>query len=373
MGPRKERVRIDDVARLAGVSRTAVSFAFHAPGELATDTVARVHEAAASLGYEPRAASGRTSGTPATAVGLLVPRSLGVTLADPVFAELCEGVAAATDAAGYGLMLVSPLHGSLERAIADRSVAGLVAAGVAETRPEMRLVRRSRLPAVLVDAEALPEHGEVSSDDEAGARTAARYLCSLGHRRFAVIGIEPPSVPDAYESFTGPSRTVASRRLAGYRQGLQSSGIRLGDSRVVAGPVSFDGGLAAFHRLWEDGLRPSAVLVMSDVMAEGVMWAARGLGLRVPRDLSVVGFDDLPAAAHANPPLTTVHQPVREKGAEAARLLLKMIAAPDRDRPERRILETRLVVRGSTAQVAASAGSVASGRRRREAGGPGPV
>jgi DNA-binding LacI/PurR family transcriptional regulator len=110
---------------------------------------------------------------------------------------------------------------------------------------------------------------------------------------------------------------------------------------------------------------------MSDVMAEGVMWAARELGLRVPRDLSVVGFDDLPAAAHANPPLTTVHQPVREKGSEAARLLLKMIAAPDKDRPERRMLETRLVVRGSTAWASASAGSAASGRRRHEAGGAG--
>jgi DNA-binding LacI/PurR family transcriptional regulator len=372
MGARKERVRIDDVARVAGVSRTAVSFAFHAPGELAADTVARILEAATSLGYEPRAASPRTGGAPAAAVGLLVPRSLGVTLADPVFAELCEGVAATTDAAGYGLLLVSPLHGSLDRAIADRSVAGFVAAGIGESQPEMKLIRRSRLPAVLVDAEALPEHGEVVSNDEAGARAAAAYLCSLGHRRFAVIGMEPPNVPDVYEYFTGPSPTVASRRLAGYRQGLRSAGVRLGDSRVVVGPVSFDGGVAAFHRLWEDGLRPTAVLVMSDVMAEGVMWAARELGQLVPRDLSVVGFDDLPAAGHANPPLTTVHQPLRRKGAEAARLLLRMIAAPDRDRPERRVLETRLVIRGSTGP--APGGELAAGSgRRREAGGAAPT
>jgi hypothetical protein len=84
-------------------------------------------------------------------------------------------------------------------------------------------------------------------------------------------------------------------------------------------------------------------------MAIGVIWAAREVGLRVPEDLSIVGFDDLDVAPHANPPLTTIHQPIRRKGEEAARLLLRMIANPDRDRPEHRILETRLIIRGSTA------------------------
>jgi DNA-binding LacI/PurR family transcriptional regulator len=372
MESRGRRARIDDVARVAGVSRTAVSFAFHSPGELAPGTAARILEVAESLGYTPRSTAARPARTSAMTVGQLVPRALGVTLADPVSAELCEGVAATTDAAGYGLLLVSPLHGSLERAIADRAVDGFVAFGLGENLAEMKLVRRSGLPAVLVDAEALPEHGEVNSSDEAGARAAARHLYTLGHRRFAVIGIEPPSTVDAFEYFAGPARTVASRRLAGYRQGLQSVGVRLGDSRVVVGPGSFDGGVAAFHRLWEDGLRPTAVLVMSDVMAEGVMWAARELGLRVPRDLSVVGFDDLATAARSNPPLTTVHQPIRQKGIEAARMLLRMITAPDRDRPEHRSLETRLVIRGSTAPAPARERTAGSGRRR-EAGGGAPA
>ena len=88
---------------------------------------------------------------------------------------------------------------------------------------------------------------------------------------------------------------------------------------------------------------------MSDVMAIGAMWAAREAGLRVPEDLSVVGFDDLDVATHANPPLTTVRQPIRQKGEESARLLLRMIASPDLDRPEHRVLETRLIIRASTA------------------------
>jgi DNA-binding LacI/PurR family transcriptional regulator len=88
-------------------------------------------------------------------------------------------------------------------------------------------------------------------------------------------------------------------------------------------------------------------------MAIGVIWAARELGLRVPDDLSIVGFDDLDVAPHSNPPLTTVHQPIRQKGEEAVRLLLRMIANPDASRPEHKTLETRLIIRGSTGPVPA--------------------
>jgi DNA-binding LacI/PurR family transcriptional regulator len=90
---------------------------------------------------------------------------------------------------------------------------------------------------------------------------------------------------------------------------------------------------------------------MGDAMAIGVMWAAREVGLQVPEDLSIVGFDDLDVASHSNPPLTTVHQPIRQKGEEAARLLLRMVANPDLERPQHKVLETRLIIRGSTARA----------------------
>jgi DNA-binding LacI/PurR family transcriptional regulator len=177
----------------------------------------------------------------------------------------------------------------------------------------------------------------------------------LGHREFVVVGIEPPNRPELLEYSPGPTETVASRRLAGYRQGLALGGVSLGDERIVVGTSSFDGGVAAFRRIWDDGLRPTAILAMSDVMAVGVLWAARDVGLRLPEDLSIVGFDDLDVAPHSNPPLTTVHQPIRQKGEESARLLLRMIAHPDIERPEHRTLETRLIIRGSTGPAPAPA------------------
>ena len=108
-----------------------------------------------------------------------------------------------------------------------------------------------------------------------------------------------------------------------------NAGVELPDSHVVVGPASIDGGAACLTRAWEDGLRPTAVLAMSDVMAIGAIGAAVRLGLDVPADLSVVGFDDIELASHVQPPLTTVHQPVRRKGEEACRLLLAAIERRD--------------------------------------------
>jgi DNA-binding LacI/PurR family transcriptional regulator len=357
---RTRRPRIADVAKEAGVSKTAVSFAFNSPERLNVATAAKIREVADAMGYRPHPVARMLTQKNTMTIGLLTPQALSVVFGNPFYAELCAGVAAATDNAGFGLLFVSPLHGSLVRAIGRATVDGFVAVGLSEDHPEVGQIRRAGLPMVLVDGDALPEHGSIESNDEVGARAAARHLLGLGHRQFAVVGIEPPNMPGLFEYSPGPTETVTARRLTGYRQGLGLGGIKLGEERIVVGPATFDGGVASFRRIWEDGLRPTAVLAMSDVMAIGVVWAAREVGLRVPEDLSIVGFDDLDVAPHASPPLTTVHQPIRQKGEEAARLLLRMISRPDLERPEHKLLETRLIIRGSTAQAPAPATTGAS-------------
>jgi DNA-binding LacI/PurR family transcriptional regulator len=352
---RAKRARTADVAREAGVSKTAVSFAFNSPERLSPETAAHIREIADALGYRPRSVTKIGPQTSTMTIGLLTPQELSVNFANPFYSTFCGGLASVTEDAGYGLLFVSPLRGSLMRAISRATADGFVAVGLSEDHPEVEQIRRAGLPMVLVDGDAFPEHGSIESNDEVGARTAARHLLALGHREFAVVGVEPPNMPGLREYSPGPTETVASRRLAGYRQGLALGGVALGDERIVVGASSFDGGVAAFRRIWEDELRPTAVLAMSDVMAIGVMWAAREVGLRVPDDLSIVGFDDLDVAPHSNPPLTTVHQPIRQKGEESAKLLLRMIASPDLERPEHKVLETRLIIRGSTAPAAKAA------------------
>ncbi len=350
------RPRIADVAREAGVSKTAVSFAFNSPDRLAPETASRILDVADSLGYRPHPVARMLTQRQTYTLGVLTPQALSVIFSNPFFGAFSEGVAVAAEQEGYALHFISPLHGSLARAMGRATVDGVVAVGLSADHPEVEQIRAAGVPLVMVDSSALPDQPGVEVDDEGGARAAAEHLLSLGHRDLLVVGVEPPS-PGARLEPEG----VMGRRLKGYLEALAAHGVDLPDHAVVVGPASIDGGLAAMRRAYEDGLRPTGVLAMSDAMAIGVLRAARELGLRVPEDLSVVGFDDIDLSQHTNPPLTTVHQPIRLKGESAVRLLLSVVERRDL-RPAQLRLETRLMVRASTGPAPQRRQEVARGR-----------
>lgn len=348
--PPAPRARIADVAREAGVSKAAVSFAFNSPERLKAQTAERIRQVATQLGYRPHpVARMLTAGSTAT-IGILSPNPLAQMFANPFFSLFTEGVASVTEDRGFGLLFISPLHGSLERAMARAIVDGVIVIGLDREHPEVESIRRVGMPTVLVDAPAWPEHGAIGVDDTAGALAAARHLLQLGHRDLLILSMEPSQAQDeAHNGATAETGSVMDRRMHGYRLALEEYEVKLGADQVRQAPATFEGGEAAFLRIWEDGLRPTGVLSMSDAAAAGVLQAARHLGLTVPDDLSIVGFDDLPLTRFTDPPLTTVHQPVRRKGEEAARMLLRALSPENGRAGEHRVLETRLVVRRSTA------------------------
>jgi DNA-binding LacI/PurR family transcriptional regulator len=338
------RPRIADVAREAGVSKAAVSFAFNNPERLRPETAQRIRQVAESLGYRPHPVARMLTAGATTTIGILSPQALAQILGNPFFPLFAEGVATVTEERGFGLLFISPLHGSLERAIARATVDGIIVIGLDHRHPEVEAIRRAGLPVVSVDAPSWPEHGAIEIDDVAGGLAAAHHLLEMGHRELLVITMEPSEAQSDESSVMG-------RRLAGYRQAAAEYGIELGAERVIVAPATFEGGETAFLRAWEDGLRPTGVLSMSDAAAAGVLQAARHLGLAVPDTLSIVGFDDLPLTRFTDPPLTTVHQPVRRKGEEAARMLLEALGRGRQGSGEHRVLETRLVIRRSTAPL----------------------
>ena len=233
--------------------------------------------------------------------------------------------------------------------MARATVDGIIIIGLDRHHPEVEAIRRAGLPTVLVDAPAWPEHGVIEVDDTTGALAAARHVLELGHRDLLILRM-PPAEAQEDES------SVMARRMRGYQMALSEFGVQLDPIRVRPAAATFDAGEAAFLRAWEDGLRPTAVLSMSDAAAAGVLQACRHLGLSVPHDVSVVGFDDLPLTRFTDPPLTTVHQPVRAKGEEAARMLLASLEGGRSAIGEHRVLETRLVVRQSTGPAATVSG-----------------
>jgi len=335
------RARIADVAREAGVSKTAVSFAFNSPGRLAPETASRIRDVADSLGYRPHPVARMLTQRQTHTLGVLTPQALSIIFSNPFFGAFAEGVALVAEQESYALHFISPLHGSLARAIGRATVDGVVIVGLSADHPEVGQIHAAGVPLVMVDSSALPDQPSIEVDDRGGAHAAAEHLLNLGHRELLVVGVEPP--PGARLEPAG----VMGRRLQGYVEALAERGIELPANAIVVGPATIDGGLAAVRRACEDGLRFTGVLAMSDVMAIGVLRAATELGLRVPEDLSVVGFDDIDISHHTNPPLTTVHQAIREKGESAVRVLLAVVERRD-PRPQHIRLETRLIVRGST-------------------------
>lgn len=332
------RVTIADVANAAGVSKTAVSFAFNNPSKLGNATLERVLQVANDLGYAPhpaaRALSMRRSGT----IGLLIPQRLTTVFANPFLSELIQGLGELCDENDLTMLLVPPLDGSLEGAIRQASVDGFISLGLSPDDGALETLDLLGIPTVLVDSEASANHPAVNVDDAGGAEAAARHLLDLGHQNLAVI-VLPPTRSHAMTPTT-------ARRLAGYRAAVHAAGTP--EPRMVTAGATMAAGALAFEALPKGKRRPTGVLAMSDMAAIGLMAAAIASGLRVPEDISIVGYDDLPMAAWTTPRLTTVRQPIVEKGRLAARLLIQRLQGQVVVSPPP--LETRLVVRNSTAQ-----------------------
>ena len=330
-----------------GISRTTVSNAYNRPDQLSPELRARVLEAARRLGYpgpDPMARSLRTRRT--GAIGLIFTEALSFAFRDPAAVGFLEGLALACEERGAGLLLVPALPGSADPQVVNRAaVDGFVVYSMPDDDPYVTAVLGRPVPAVIVDEPVGVEGVDwVGLDDRAAAEGIGRHLAGLGHAEVGVICSRLDH--DRNDGPAGPDRRRGSRyaveraRIDGLTGGL---GV---DAAAIAVEERFDkspaaGRSAAAALLDRPGL--TAIACTADVFALAVLEVARERGLRVPEDLSVTGFDDVPEAAAAR--LTTVRQPMLEKGTTAGRLLLD-----EGDRPSARsvLLDTELVVRAST-------------------------
>ena len=345
-----------EVAAEAGVSPATVSNAYNRPDQLSSEVRERIFAVAKDLGYagpDPVARGLRRRRT--GVMGVLYPDRLSYAFADPVSVMFLEGVSEAAEEAKLGLLLVpgTPRGAMGPAAVGEAAVDGFVVYCLAEDDPLVDAALDRRLPVALVEQPPREGVPSVVTDDVLGARAAAEHLLGLGHERFGVVSLE--LAPDVSGGLAGLERQRAATyrpsrlRLRGYAAAIEAAGIPWEDVPVyeVAESTPRQGKIAAEALLAQDP-RPTAILAQSDQAALGVLEAARKMKLSVPSDLSVVGFDDIPAASHTEPPLTTVYQPHVEKGLMAGRMLVAQLR--EEELPGAEILPTRLVVRGSTAR-----------------------
>ena len=344
------------IARELGVSAMTISNAYNHPERLTPALRERVLATARQLGYPGPDPLGRglRRGRVGT-IGVLYDNLLSYAFRDQAAVLFLSGLSTAAEAQGLGLTLVpgSP-QGDRDAAVVGRMlVDGLVVYSVADGDPVLVAALERRWPTVLVDQPRIAGLPLVGIDDEAAARDAAHHLIDLGHRRVAVVSFGLG--PDLRHGLADEARQrsvayhVSRARLAGFNAALAGHGVPWSNVPVFECPGSSQElGRAAADALLAVVPRPTAILATSDELALGVLDAAMRRGLSVPGDLSVVGFDDVPAAATARPPLTTVSQDHAAKGRLAGQMLVALLRGEAVS--SRQDVATRLVVRTSTAR-----------------------
>jgi DNA-binding LacI/PurR family transcriptional regulator len=336
---RPHRATSADVAARAGVSRTTVSFVLNgrADAGIPEETRRRVEAAARDLGYHPHGAARALAGGASHTIGLVLRQSPDQVSVDALLADTLWGIGSEAHQGGYRVLVepLSPGKGRYSDLVSSRRVDGLIVSGPRTDDEELVGLVRQGFPIIVQGSLPSLPVPSVDVDNRAGARTAVDHLLALGHRRIACI----TNAPLAY--------TAAADRLAGYRDALEAASVADAPELVVEGAFDAASGWTAMQDLLVRAPDVTAVFVASDIVAFGALRAIREAGRRVPGDISVVGFDDIPLARHFDPPLTTIRLPARDLGAAAGRALVERLAG--RAGAERTLLPTELVVRESTA------------------------
>lgn len=328
---------LEEIAKRAKVSRSTVSRVVNQDPKVSRKTRARVQTVIKKLNYHPNVAARSLAVGHTRILGLVIPERVAGLFSDPYFPILIQGITSACNTHDHSVMLwlAEPEYERrmISQVLHNGLLDGVILASMLVDDSLMLSLIESDLPFILVGRHPTNPHvSYVDVDNINSARQVVEHLIEQGHRRIATI--------------TGPRNMIAGMdRLEGYTRALHDAGIALDPHLIVVGDFSENGGYARMQDLLP--LKPDAVFVASDTMAIGALRALRAAGLRVPQDIAVAGFDDMPFAEHTDPPLTTLRQPIHQAGVAAAESLMELVANPSAQ-PRHIILPTELVIRAST-------------------------
>jgi LacI family repressor for deo operon, udp, cdd, tsx, nupC, and nupG len=320
-----------DVAKLAGVSTATVSRAMTNPEKVSDKTRKKVELAVAESGFSPNVIARNLRRSESKTVVVILPD-----ITNMFFADIVRGIQFVANKNDYNVLLGDSVHNIQQAKAYIDLVKSKQADGIISLTSELPVEVEKGINIPIVMACEYFEHFPVPTirvDNYAAAKSAVDYLLDIGHKRIACI--------------TGPmDNPICVARKKGYRQSLEGAAIKFDDSAIDSGDFSFHSGYSAFHRLYSQ-YKMTALFCFNDMMALGAMRAAFEVGLKVPEQLSIVGFDDLPFAEYTTPQLTTIRQPQQQIGETAMQTLLHLLlgekAAQDT------IIPTQLLVRSSTA------------------------
>ncbi|MFS2225233.1 DNA-binding transcriptional regulator CytR [Pantoea sp. B65] len=328
-----------DVAERAGVSTATVSRALMNPEKVSAATRQKVEQAVIEVGYSPHALARNARRSESRTILVIVPD-----ICDPFFSEIIRGIEVTAAHEGYLVLIGDCAHQNQQETsflnlMLTRQIDGMVLLG-SQVPFDTGVEEQRNLPPMVMANEFAPELElpTVHIDNLTAAFEAVNHLHQLGHRRIACIA-GPEEMP------------LCQYRLQGYIQALRRNGLAVEPEYIVRGDFTFEAGAAALKQLMALPKPPEALFCHSDIMALGAMSQAKSIGLRVPQDLSLVGFDDIELARYSDPQLTTVAQPRFNIGREAMLLLLEQLQGKVVSNGSR-LLDFELKVRGSSARAA---------------------
>ncbi len=315
-----EKSTIQDIARLAGVSKATVSRVLNQKPDVDPTTRERILRIIEEQGYTPNFAASSLAGGHSRLIALLIP-----SFTWPLIPDIMRGVAETIEQTQYELLLysISDIYHEevrsevIHRILETKLTSGLLAIFPGPTSRYLATLHSPEFPVVLLDDQEVPPENVpwITINNRLGAYEATHHLLQMGHRRIAHI--------------QGPLNYQVSRdRFQGYCEALEEAGLSVDSTLVVPGDFKPASGQVGAKILFDLPERPTAIFAASDYTAYGVMTAAREYGLRLPEDIALVGFDDLPSSAHMHIPLSTVRQPFYEMGQVAITLLLSLIETP---------------------------------------------
>jgi LacI family transcriptional regulator len=337
-----KHITIRHVARESGVSAATVSYVLNGKKSISPETKARVLAAVKNLDYVPNINARSLSTRDSLLIGVLIPQTEPgnhLMFENPFYSEILSAVEYEARIHGYQLLVAGVDTGKTYLNLArERNLDGIIAIGVYQD-DFYRHVMKSEIPLVLVDSYSNDTRcHNIRVDDIYGAYLAINYLLDQGHRDIAF--------------FCGSLRDngVMKKRLCGYRRALEERGIPYDKEKIIEGNIDFEDGVKLAHRLLDARIPVSAVFAAADILAIGATKAFYDAGLRVPRDISIMGFDDLQLSRYTCPGLTTVRQEISLKGKKAMELLVENIKNPQLSKREE-ILPISIIERGSVRAI----------------------
>jgi LacI family transcriptional regulator len=327
---------LDDIAKKAGVSRSTVSRVINGDPNVSERTRTKVQEIIHSINFQPNLAARSLAAGRTQVIGLVIPNRVATIFSDPFFSLIIQGVSLACNSLNYSVMLwlAEPEYERkmINQILYSGLIDGIIVASMLIDDPLIDQLFDSKRPFITIGRRANEESvSYIDADNRTGAHQGVSYILHTGRRRVAAIN--------------GPQNMIAGfDRFQGYKDALRERGLPLVPELVEEGDFSETSGYLAMKRLLSRN--PDSVFAASDNMAFGCMRAIQEVGLCIPKDIAVVGFDNIPKASSSEPPLTTVQQPIQRTGSMAAELLIDLIEHPE-IQASRIVLPTELVIRAS--------------------------